>query len=190
MIDQLPTGRRGQLLASGITVILLGVLWLGIVSPLVGWFQDRAESLARQRVLEQRMAMIAQTVPRLLAQAHAARPASPEHHFVIQAPNDAVAGAVLQQTVQALANKAGITLGSVETLPAAQLRAYRRIGLRVTISVTWPALVRLLQEVAQAEPRILVSDLQLDASPILSRPDGVPLAAEVTIVAFRAGTAS
>ena len=49
--DALPEGRRGQALAVALVLILAAFLWLGVVTPLVGWYQTRSEELASQRAL-------------------------------------------------------------------------------------------------------------------------------------------
>jgi hypothetical protein len=83
---------------------------------------------------------------------------------------------------------AGITLSSVETLPAQQQGGYRRISLRVACSAPMPVLVGFLQKLEVSSPRMLIDDLDLDASPDLNRPDGIALAANFTVIAFRPGS--
>ena len=190
MNENLPSGRRGQLLAIGITVIALAALWVGIVSPLVAWFQSRALDLADQRMIVTRMARIAETVPALLSESSALRTAAPAGRDIgLAAPSDAVAGARLQQRMQDLATVAGITLSSIETLPAQQRGGFRRISLRVTGSGSWPKLIGLLQMLEVSRPRMLIDDLDLDASPDLNHPNGISIAANFTVIAFRPASA-
>ena len=68
----LPTGRRGQLLALGITIFVLACIWIGAVAPVLNWFDDRAETLRRERAIARRMEALAQTFPTLRRQAEAA----------------------------------------------------------------------------------------------------------------------
>jgi len=190
MIDLLPTGRRGQFLAISVTILLLATAWFGIAVPLISWYDSRAQALMQQAMLEQHMEMIVRAVPTLLDEARAARGASSPRGIVFDASSDAVAGATLQQTIQRFAHTAGLTLASVETLAAAQRAAFRRIALRVSFTASWPSLIRFLQELNTAEPRVLVDDLQLDAAPVIGQFHGVPLSVSLTILAFRAGTSS
>ena len=190
MSEYLPTGRRGQLLAVGLTVICIAALWVAIVSPLLSWFETRAQELDDRRLVAARMTRIAQSVPDLLRQAAALRAAAPAgRDLALEAPSDAVAGARLQQHMQDLASAAGITLSSIETLPAQQQGGYRRISLRVTCSASLPVLVGLLQKLEVSSPRMLIDDLDLDASPDLNRPDGIAIGANFTVIAFRPGNA-
>jgi general secretion pathway protein M len=189
MSEHLPTGRRGQWLAIGLTAIFAAALWVAVVSPLMSWYGARGQDLADRRMVAARMARIAESVPNLLRQAAALRSAAPAgRDIALEAPSDAVAGARLQQRMQDLATAAGITLSSVETLPAQQQGGYRRISLRVACSAPMPVLVGFLQKLEVSSPRMLIDDLDLDASPDLNRPDGIALAANFTVIAFRPGS--
>ncbi|WP_419758749.1 type II secretion system protein GspM [Acidisoma sp.] len=190
MSETLPSGRRGQLLAVGLTIAGLAVLWVAIVGPLMSWYEARSQGLEDRRMVAARMARIAQTIPDLMRQAEALRAAAPAgRDIALEAPSDAVAGARLQQRMQDLATAAGIRFSSIETLPAQQQGGYRRISLRVTCSAALPVLVGLLQKLEVSNPRMLIDDLDLDASPDLNRPDGIAIGANFTVIAFRPGSA-
>src|ERR1700738_3313651 len=55
MTHALPTGRKGQLLALGLTTLVLAVLWLGVVMPVIDWHGERADALEQKAALVQRM---------------------------------------------------------------------------------------------------------------------------------------
>ena len=156
----LPTGRRGQVLAVAIAAVALLTLWFGIVLPLAVWHATRAASLERQATLAGRMEALAASLPALRRRA-ATLAAGPAPQTLLEGASDAVAGAALQEQVQAMAQEAGSPLTSVETLPAEPAGAYRRIGLRVSLSAPFPSLVHLLAAIADANPRMLVDDLQV-----------------------------
>jgi general secretion pathway protein M len=122
----LPSGRRGQLLALGLTIAVLGGLWAGVAAP------------------------------------------------------------ALQGRLQEMAARAGAPLSSAEALPGEAAGSWRRIGVRVTVNAPWPAIVRLLQGIGTASPRMLVDDLQLRAPPLLLRTGPRPVDASFTVLAFRA----
>lgn len=190
MSEHLPSGRRGQALAVGLTVVVLASIWVGVASPLLAWYDGRAQKLADQRLVAARMEAIVRTVPQLLHAAATAQAAtSPSHTLSLEAPSDAVAGARLQQRMQDLAATAGLTLSSVETLPAEQQGAYRRISLRATCAAPWPKLIGLLRSLEESSPRMLIDDLDLGASPDLVHPNGIAINANFTVIAFRPGTA-
>ena len=186
----LPTGRRGQALAVGLTLLVAGVLWLGIIGPAFDWYGARAEYLAQQQTLAARMEAIVASAPALRAQLAQANTSAPAPQAVLEGATDAIAGAALQQAVQDLAAKAGATVTSAEILPAEPVAAYRRISLHVTATGSWPVIVTLLSSVAQATPRMLVDDLSLRQSLALGAMDSHPFEASFTVIAFHTGATS
>ena len=183
----LPTGRRGRLLALGLTVAVLGALWLGVAAPLIEWHALRAEQVQARRALARRMAEIAETLPELRDQARlAAASGRASGEATLDGASDAIAAATLQGRLQEMAARAGAPLTSAEALPGEAAGAWRRVGVRVAVSAPWPAVVRLLQTVNTASPRMLVDDMQLRAPPLLLRTGARPMDAGFTVFAFRA----
>ncbi len=185
----LPSGRRGQVLAVAIAAVGLMALWFGAVLPLAAWHDSRAAALERQDVLEGRMAALAASLPSLRRRA-ASLAAGPAPQTLLEGASDAVAGAALQERVQAMAVEAGSPLTSAETLPAEPAGAYRRISLRVSLSTPYSSLVHLLAAIADATPRMLVDDLQIQAPPLGLRSAVLPMDATLTVLAFRARDAA
>ncbi len=173
------------MLAIGLTFIVLAALWIGVAAPLLNWYHERAATLEYRRALSRRMADIAETLPDLQHRADAATVSGPPAKMLLEGSADPVAGAVLQEAVQQMAGAAGAVLTSAETLPAQDSGAYRRIGVRVSLRAPWPVLVRLLQSVEEATPKMLIDDLQLQASPLLLRTREASLDASFSIFAFR-----
>jgi general secretion pathway protein M len=187
----LPTGRRGQILALGITVVLIVIAWVGVVGPALSWYGGRAEMLAQRRVLAGRMAAIAATAPALQAQLQAAAASGPPKRAVLEGATDAIAGAALQQQVQDMTSQVGATLTSAESLPPVQAGEYRRIGLHVSVTAPWTVMVALLVAIQNATPQMLIDDLQLQSGVLLSASTAAhPLEASFTVLAFHAGTAA
>ena len=189
-MTSLPTGRRGQALALALTLLAACLVWLGAVAPALQWYAARQERLADQETLGLRMAAIAATAPALQAQLARAGSGAPGGRTVLEGATDAVAGAGLQQALQDMAARAGATITSAEALPAETAGPYRRIGLHLTANGGWPVIVALLGAVAQATPRMLVDDVSLRQSLALGQPEGRPVEASFTVVAFHAGSAS
>src|SRR3954468_7784469 len=183
----LPTGRRGQLLALGLTLAVLGGAWAGIAAPLLDWSALRAEQVQARRAVARRMAELVETLPALRDQARrVAAPGRPTEGAVLDGASDALAAAALQGRLQEMAARAGAPLSSAEALPGEAGGAWRRIGVRVTVNAPWPSLVRLLQAIGTATPRMLVDDVQLRAPPLLLRAGPRPVDASFTVLAFRA----
>jgi general secretion pathway protein M len=183
-------GRRGQALALLATVLVALTIWAGAVQPLVSWYAERAETLLQRQALAERMERLAATLPSLQRRAEARSGSQATVGIALSGASDAIAGAMLQEHVQTMAISAGATLASVETLPVEPAGAWRRIGLRVTLTAPWPVLVRLLQSLDQATPQMLVDDLRMRSTLLVAQPVAQPLQTSFTVYAFRAGTAT
>lgn len=187
LATNLPTGRRGQALAVGVTVLAAVLLWLGAVSPLLDWYGDRAETLRQRQVLTARMASVAASEASLRQQIQAST--TEPRSAVLEGATEAIAAATLQQRVQEMADRAGVRLSSTEALPAEQAGAYRRIRLHVAVTGPWAQLVNLFSAIAVATPRMLVDDLSLGASATLTTEAVKPLDAAFTVIALYPGKA-
>src|SRR5258707_13557897 len=125
----LPTGRRGQIIAVALTLLVVAVVWIAIVNPLTGWYDQRAETLRQRRRLLSREVELVGTLTNLqkLAREAANRPLP---LAVLTGDTDAYASASLQGLMQDMASKSGATLTSVGTLAGVPVGDYQRIGLR------------------------------------------------------------
>ena len=188
-LGRLPTGRLGQGLAVLLLLLVLGLAWTAVAAPLLDWHAERAEALQRRETLARRMAQIAADLPQLEAQAAAGARSGPAPMALLAGGSDAVAGAALQQRLQEMATQAGTVLSSTESLPPQQIGAVRLIAVRIAVNAPWPSLVKLLQLVDEAQPQMLVDDLQVHGSAGFIRRADAPLDAALTVMGFRAGTA-
>ena len=187
MTGSLPEGARGRALALALTVAAVASVWAAVVDPLVRQYEERAETLAQRSTLARRMEAVAAALPSYRRQAEAAQGAGAPAPALLTEASDALAAAALQGRVQALAQQAGATVASAEALPAEPAGPYQRIGLRVSLSTTYPKLMEVLRLIADASPPMLVDDLRLQRS--LALGGGGGMEASLTIIAFRAGAA-
>ena len=184
----LPTGRRGQVLAVALTVSVLAAVWVGVIAPLADWYGARAEQLGRQQALLARMQALAHILPALRKQESSAATNATTSSAVLADATDAVAGATLQGAVQGMASNSGGSLTSAAPLPPEAAGAWRRIGVRVTLRAPWPVLVRLMQSVETASPRMFIDDLQLHAETAGPQARSDIIEATLAVYAFRAAT--
>lgn len=184
MAQALSTGTRGRLLAVGVTLIGVAVLWIGVAAPLLEWNRDLADRRLGREALAQRMATLVDSLPTLKRQMATTTPADLPVRATIDGATDALAAAALQELLQDMGRKVGVTLRSVEALPAEQVGQYRRIGLRVSIDGTWSTLIPLLKAIEQASPRMLVDDLQLQRGAVLVGTDAT-ISTSFAVFGFR-----
>jgi general secretion pathway protein M len=182
MTHVLPTGRLGQFLALGITLLALALVWLTVAIPLLQWHGDRAEALVQRAALLQRMEYLVAMRPGLQQQAAAAAASGTGEATLLEGDSDSTASAAMQETLQALFLQAGIQLNSVETLPGDAVDTYGRIRLRVTFNASWPVLMALLKDIEFATPALLIDELQVE--PALHRISTAPGTFDITCSIF------
>lgn len=161
----LPTGRRGQLVAVGILAILviLGVEF--VVMPLQAAYQERQEAIAdmQQRVTRYRQ-LIAQA-PQLQALGARDERAKPLAPLLLAGTNAALAGAELQQRLQTLASAHGVRILSLRVRPAEAEGSFERVSVDARMQSELPGLRDLLFDIEQGEPYLFVDTLSVRTRP-------------------------
>jgi hypothetical protein len=181
---------RGRVLALALALLAALLLWLGLAAPLLGWFDERAETLRRQQAIGRRMAALVQTLPALQAAAEAAGArGGGRREALLDGGSDAVAAATLQQLLDEMAKRANLRIVSVEVLPPEQSGQYRAIAVRLNVSAPWPALVALLQAIATADVPMLVENLQMRGMVRNTADTEWPIDVTFSVVGYRNGHA-
>ena len=195
VIKRLPDGKAGQILALGLTLAVPALFWSGCVQPLMDLYSDHANRLTDQAAVLAHMQTIADDLPALHRIAKTAKADSTTNSASVLIPGetDAIAAANLQNAVQDLAAGSGVLPASVEVLPATQRGAFRRIGLQIEATVTWPTLVGLLKAMDDSTLGLVVDDLSVHALTGAPKGNGIDashpaLDASFMVFAFRVGT--
>jgi general secretion pathway protein M len=163
METTLPTGRRGQIVAVGVTLIAILALWQLIVSPIAGFYFDRSDRLAERRRVEQHMEQLVAARQELVEQVANLGDAVPVHN-VLDGSSIPVATAALQSIAQEVAATAGATLTSVESLPGETGNGYRRVSLKLALTTSWPILIHFLEALQQSDTPMAIDNLQIHGS--------------------------
>jgi general secretion pathway protein M len=185
----LPEGRTGQALAVAAAIAALAVIWVGLLAPVLDWYAGRSDALAAARLEAAHLQALQASLPALRRAIADGATRSPAAAILLPGDSDAIAGANLQAALNNLATQSGTSLDSAESVPAEASGGLRRIGVAVSLTATWPALVAFLTAIDSASPRMIIGDLTVSAD---SQPDvrqDVSLQASFTVAAFRAGTA-
>jgi general secretion pathway protein M len=159
-ITTLPTGRTGQLLALAILCLVLGGIYLLLVSPILDLYSQREATLTDRRMLAPRLSAAAAELPELRARLAELQVAATTRDIVIDGASDAIAAANLQSRIEELASSAGVTIGSTEGLAAENRGGYRRIGLRLAISGDYDGIIKLLAAIETTAPPLVLSNVQ------------------------------
>lgn len=178
-----PIGPRGRALALALTGAALAVAWLAAGAPLLDSYDGWSEANARRADYARAMLEVTRKLPELRAAAAQRGPDTTAALLV--GDTDAVAGAALDGAVGTMANAAGAQLASSEVLPSEAAGGYRRIALRVNVGGSWPVLVKLLQQLSRASPRIFVDDVEVHAQPVSDKERVLPIDTTLTLVGFR-----
>jgi hypothetical protein len=179
----LPSGRWGQTLALGLTLVAATMLWAGIVAPLRDAFDDRSERLRGDQAMIGRMEALMQTLPALRDQAGSA--AAPSG-MTLPGDTDPIAAAALQQSLDALADSHGVRIASEEILPAQTAGSFRTIGVHVTANAPYASVVALLGALAKADTPMIVAELALRGTgPARGQGDTRLVNASFTVTSYR-----
>jgi general secretion pathway protein M len=184
----LPEGASGQALAVAAAAVVLALIWLTMLTPLLGWYANQSGALAAAQLEAAHLQALQAGLPELHRQIAASASESPAADILLHGGSDAIAGANLQAALNSLAAQSAASLDSTESVPAAASGGLRRIGVAVSLNASWPALVAFLTAIDSASPRMIVDDLTISA---VSEPDAqrdVSLQANFTVAAFRAGS--
>ena len=186
-LDTWPTGPRGRALALGITLMMVAFAWVLVAQPLIAGHADLRQAVENRGAVARRMETVAGSLPELRRRSEDAASRGPTA-ALLEGGTDALAGAALQARLRDIAARVQLQFDSAEILAAEEAGGLRRIGVRISTIVPWPVLVGLLRELDAASPRLLVDDVQLQASVSLAAGVSRPLTVSFTVFAFRAAT--
>ena len=182
----LPDGRRGQMLALGITAIGLVLVWVALILPLVGWYEARGAHLAEKQALAAHLLRFERELPVLRAAVAHLGITDTTAGMLLPGTSDAIAGANLQSNLQEIASAAGTSLDSAAMQPPKASGALRLISVQVSLTAPFQALIDFLVATATTEPRLIIDGITLTAidAPGQSGPPSVQ--ANLTVTGFRA----
>ncbi|MCH4090561.1 type II secretion system protein GspM [Acetobacter sp.] len=184
----LPEGRPGRILALAITVLLVLIAWF-LVSGLLGFHAREETSIADQKDILAHTQALVDTIPALKERyedaAHNARGDSP----LLAESSRETALARLQEIVHDAARGVQVEPASMEPLPIAHSGPFEHLGVRISFTTNWNALVKLLDTLsASTTPHLLVDDIQVQAAGTSAADEatqGRTIDASMTILALR-----
>jgi general secretion pathway protein M len=165
----------------------VALAWALIAQPLIAWHAELVQAVENRSAVARRMEAVAGSLPDLRRRSEEVASRGPTT-ALLEGGTDALAGAALQARLRDIATRLQLQFDSAEILSAEEAGGLRRIGVRISTITPWPVLARLLRELDAASPRLLVDDVQLQASVSLAGGVTRPLTASFTVFGFRAAT--
>jgi hypothetical protein len=148
-------------LALAILAVAVAACYLAIVVPLLDLYRQDQAMLEDRRLLAPRLRAVVEELPGLRRRLAELPAAGTDRGMTLEGTSDALASANLQSRVEQLSVANGVAIGSTEALTAEDRGPYRRIGLRLAVSGTYEAIVKLLGGIETAKPPLVPGNLQL-----------------------------
>lgn len=167
--------RERRLIALGLLVLALALVWLAIVGPILGGFE------AREEEREQLLTSYARG-ERVIGAMRATRAALRAQHagaadWALAAPSPALATDILRETVLNTARAAHATVTSVQEAQAAA----GTVAVRADLTTTPDRLAPLLVALENTRPWPVVEQFNVVADRSLEAPTGAPIEVRVDL---------
>lgn len=171
--------RESRLVALGILVAVIAVIWLGIVDPLIDGFGERAET--RQTLLETyaRNQRVLAGIPLWQAQLEQQRLTA--NTFAIAAPTEALASEQLKSRITRMTSDVGGTLTSIQDIEDGVPNGFVRV--RADMQMTLGQLYKSLERLESEEPYVVVESLSVVADRAAQTGHLGPMAVRVEVSA-------
>ena len=154
-----PATRR--IIAVALLVAAIALLWRLIVLPLQEHYQERADVAAAQQDLLERYRRLADSRGSLRARLDEMRRQPLSQEGYLTGDSETLVAAELQNLVRTTVERNGGRLESTQILPPANEAGYRRVTLRVRMSVGGEGLFRILYDLESSLPYLFVDGVDI-----------------------------
>ncbi|MEI9930347.1 MAG: type II secretion system protein GspM [Rhizomicrobium sp.] len=144
--------RERQIIALGILILGIAVIWFGLIQPVIGGFIGRAEDRTELTETYKRNARILAGIPAWRAEAE--EQASTQSQYSIVAPTKVLAAENLKQRLTRLATAAGGSVQTISELPTEGQEDWVRV--RVDMQLTMSQLYKSLNRLENEAPYVVV----------------------------------
>ena len=153
------TPRERRLIALGLLVLALGLVWLVVIGPLIGGAFQRAAERRDLRAAYQTNQRLIASVPALRAAIDSQRKNAAR--FALTAPSESLAVEALKERLQRLSSAEGFTVTSIEDLqPDAPAGG---VKLRTDLTLTLAQLVDTLRRLESEDAYVVIEYLSVSA---------------------------
>lgn len=161
----LPTGSAGRLLAMGLLLAALAVVVQLAVVPAWNAYASQGQRLEIARGQLERFQRLAAQLPALRGQVARLRDEDALAPYLVQAANDALAAAELQERLKAITLAHDGRILSTRVLKGATDGPFERVVVEARLEITLEGLQDLLYEVETKKPYLFVEELSVMQRP-------------------------
>lgn len=162
-LKELPEGPKGQALALAIGLLCLAILYVLIVSPVLAFYNDRADLLERRETMASRYQQLSAQLAGLRISDKQWRDRS-GGELLLDGASDPLASAALQTVIKTLVEDAGAKLSSSEMLETTADGNFRRVGVRVVFAGDLKLVTEVLKGIETSRPVLSVGNFSLHAA--------------------------
>ncbi len=153
--------RVSRLAALALSAGVAFALYVFVAAPIVVGYAETDAAVAQAAELLERYRRIAAARPALQERLDALKSRQSEIGTYLSGGTDALAGAELQELVNATVAKGGGGLRSVQILPVKADSGFRRIGVRVQMTATIAQVLRVLHGFEAGSTLLFVDNLEV-----------------------------
>jgi general secretion pathway protein M len=154
-----------RLLALGLLLVPVAAVWALAIAPALSALEESDRTIAQAAAELARLRTIAGQRPALVAAAAQMRAEVGRGGAFLRAGTEALAGAALQQQLQALLAQQGIGAASMQWQGRRQEGQPGLVSVRLQAATTLGSLVRLLAAIDRSVPLLAVDEITIQAQP-------------------------
>ncbi len=164
------TPTQNRLLAIGILLLVLILLFSLVIGPLIGRFVSDGESIADLELQLARFQSLAAELESSQQQLQRLQSENPASDLYLPEQKAALASARLQQHFNQLLDQSGGQVLSTQDLPLSRDEPLPGVAIQVQIRAEIEQLVKLLYGLETSKPLLFLNDLEIVANPRLAVP--------------------
>ncbi|WP_119681175.1 type II secretion system protein GspM [Indioceanicola profundi] len=161
----------GRALALTVLVVLVLFCWQGLVQPAFDLRHAAEAELEAARAVEGRLAAIVSRAEQAEQRLDALAGDLAVRADLLRAGSEAVAGAMLQQELQSLAQRAGAQVRSAQALPLQREGELITAANRLRLSADQPALIELLAMMDAHSPALRIRQIAISVTTVANEPE-------------------
>ncbi len=154
-------GRVSRLAALALSAGVAFAVYIFVAAPIIAGYAETDAAVAQAAELLDRYRRVAAARPGLQERLDALKLRHSEIGTYLSGRTDALAGAELQELVNATVAKGGGGLRSVQILPVKADGGFRRIGVRVQMTATIAQVLRVLHGLEAGSTLLFVDNLEV-----------------------------